>query len=87
MAKLYNVSGGMKLHDARRVLGVPVIAHTGRVNAYARCMGGKLKGHYDDIRGIRSIMKASVSACGGIAKTDTASRAARQQARKIKARK
>ena len=48
--KLYNVSGGMKLHDARRVLGVRVIAHTGRVNAYARCMGTAIKADHPKSR-------------------------------------
>ena len=64
MAKLYNISGGLKLHDARRVLGVRVIAHTGRVNAYARCMGGKLRGA-NGVADARRVMAASVTACGG----------------------
>ncbi|MDP2727852.1 MAG: hypothetical protein Q8P59_09955 [Dehalococcoidia bacterium] len=62
--KRYNLGGGMKLHDARRVLGVPIIAHTGRVNSYARCMGGKLKGA-KGVSDVRKIMAASVSACNG----------------------
>lgn len=62
--KLYNVSGGLRLHDARRVLGVRIIAHTGRVNSYARCMGGKLKGA-DGVADARRIMAANVTACGG----------------------
>ena len=62
--KRYNLGGGMKLHDARRVLGIPIIAHTGRVNSYARCMGGKLKGA-SSIQAARQIMASSVSACGG----------------------
>lgn len=66
MAKLYNISGGQTLHNARRVLGLPIIAHTGRVNSYARCLGGKLK-HADSVAGARGIMKANVGACGGVA--------------------
>ncbi len=62
--KLYNVSGGLRLHDARRVLGVRIIAHTGRVNAYARCMGGKLKPLHG-VATVRAAMKANVSACNG----------------------
>ncbi len=64
--KRYVLGGGLKLHDARRVLGVPIIAHTGRVNSYARCLGGKLKGA-DGVAGARRVMKESVSACGGTA--------------------
>ena len=62
--KVYNLGGGMSLHDARRVLGVPVIAHTGRVNAYARCMGGKLKAA-GSVKEAQKIMKESASACSG----------------------
>ncbi|MFA5391737.1 MAG: hypothetical protein WC331_09985 [Candidatus Omnitrophota bacterium] len=42
-AKKYNLGGGMSLHDARRVLGVPIIAHTGHVNSHARCVGTTVK--------------------------------------------
>ena len=63
--KRYNLGGGMKLHDARRVLGVPIIAHTGRVNFYARCMGGRLRGA-SSVQAARQIMASSVSACGGV---------------------
>ena len=62
--KRYNLGGGMKLHDARRVLGIPIISNTGRVNSYARCLGGKLKGA-SGVSEARRIMAASVSACGG----------------------
>ena len=61
--KVYNVTA-LRLHDARRILGVPVIAHTGRVNAYARCMGGKLKAA-TSVASARDIMKKNVVACGG----------------------
>lgn len=60
--KRYNLGGGMKLHDARRVLGIPIIAHTGRVNSYARCMGGKLKGA-KSVNEARSIMKSQAASC------------------------
>ena len=62
--KRYNLGGGLKLHDARRVLGVPIIAHTGRVNSYARCMGGKLKGAAG-IMAARSIMRSQAASCRG----------------------
>lgn len=62
--KRYNLGGGMKLHDARRVLGIPIIAHTGRVSAYARCMGGKLKAA-DSVADAQKIMSSSVTACEG----------------------
>jgi len=64
--KLYNISGGQTLHNARRVLGLPIIAHTGRVNSYARCMGGKLKSA-SSVSEARNIMQSNVSACGGVA--------------------
>jgi len=41
--KRYNLGGGMTLHDARRILGVPIIQHTGHVNAHARCVGTSVK--------------------------------------------
>ena len=63
--KRYVLGGGLKLHDARRVLGVPIIAHTGRVNSYARCLGGKLKGA-PGVQAARQIMASSVTACGGV---------------------
>ncbi|MDP2730571.1 MAG: hypothetical protein Q8O55_08805 [Dehalococcoidales bacterium] len=64
--KRFNLGGGgLKLHDARLVLGIPVIAHTGRVNSYARCLGGKLKGA-DGVADARRIMASSVTACGGV---------------------
>jgi len=62
--KRYNLGGGMKLHDARRVLGIPIIAHTGRVNSYARCMGGRLRAA-TSVMQARQIMKSSVRDCGG----------------------
>ncbi len=66
--KTYNVSGGMSLHDARAVLlGTNhKIIHTGKVNSYARCLGGKLK-HAVSVADARGIMAANVSACGGVA--------------------
>ena len=63
--KLYNISGGQTLHNARRVLGLPVIAHTGRVNFYARCLGGKLKAANSVIEA-REIMASNITACGGV---------------------
>ncbi len=66
MAKLYNISGGQTLHNARRVLGLPIIAHTGKVNSYARCMGGKLKAA-NSVTDARQIMQSNVGACGGVA--------------------
>ena len=67
MAKLYT-TGPQSLHDVRRILlGTDhVIMHTGRVNSYARCMGGKLRGAAG-VMEARRIMAASVSACGGVA--------------------
>ncbi len=62
--KRYVLGGGLKLHDARRLLGVSIIAHTGRVNSYARCMGGKLKGA-DGVAAARGIMRSSVAECRG----------------------
>lgn len=62
--KRYNLGGGLKLHDARRILGIPIIAHTGRVNTYARCMGGKLRAA-GSIAEAQNIMRSSVGACGG----------------------
>lgn len=41
--KRYNLGGGLKLHDARRIMGLPIIAHTGRVNSHARCVGTAVK--------------------------------------------
>jgi|GEM_PF-5218652 len=64
--KLYNISGGQTLHNARRVLGLPIVAHTGRVNFYARCLGGKLKAAGSVVEA-RQIMKSNVGACGGVA--------------------
>ena len=63
--KRYNIAGGLRLHDARRVLGLPIIAHTGRVNFYARCLGSKLKAA-NSISEAQSIMASSVGACGGV---------------------
>lgn len=63
--KRYNVVGGLPLHDARRLLGIPIIAHTGRVNSYARCLGSKLKSANSIIEA-RGIMQSSVGACGGV---------------------
>lgn len=40
---VYFVGAGMPLHKARRFMGLPIIAHTGRVNAHARCVGTKVK--------------------------------------------
>jgi len=65
MSKLYHVTGE-NLHNTRRILGVPVIAHTGKVNSFARCMGGKLKSA-NSVQDAQQIMKANVSACGGVA--------------------
>ncbi len=64
--KRYNIVGGLPLHDARRLLGIPIISHTGRVNAYARCMGSKLKSA-TSLQTAQSIMTTSVGACGGVA--------------------
>jgi len=63
--KRYNLGGGMKLHDARRVLGINIVAHTGRVNAYARCLGSHLK-TADSVVQAQQIMASSVGACGGV---------------------
>jgi hypothetical protein len=60
--KRYNLGGGLKLHDARRILGVPIIAHTGRVNGYARCMQGKLKGA-NGVAGARRAMIDGAPGC------------------------
>ena len=64
----YNISGGMSLHDARAILlGTNhKIMHTGKVNSYARCQGGKLKAA-TSVTQAREIMKSSVTACGGVA--------------------
>ena len=66
--KMYNVSGGMTLHDARALLlGTNhKIIHTGKVNSYARCLGGKLK-QAGSVSEARSIMASNVGACGGVA--------------------
>lgn len=65
--KRYNLGGGMSLHDARRILGVPIIAHTGRVGSYARCLGGKLKGS-SGIAAARRAMadEKNITGCGGV---------------------
>jgi hypothetical protein len=60
--KRYNLSGGLPLHDARRVLGVPIIAHTGRVNSFARCMGSQLKSA-TSVSDARNIMETRAQAC------------------------
>ncbi|MGA2669854.1 MAG: hypothetical protein ABSF21_00300 [Dehalococcoidia bacterium] len=64
--KRYNLSGGLKLHDARRILGIPIIAHTGRVNMYARCMGGKLQSA-NSLSDAQKTIQSNISACGGVA--------------------
>jgi hypothetical protein len=63
--KRYNVVGGLALHDARQLLGIPIIAHTGRVNFYARCMGGHLRPATSVLQA-RQIMQSNVGACGGV---------------------
>jgi len=65
--KRYIVSAPAKLHDARRILGLPIIAHTGRVNFYARCMGGKLKAA-QTVAGAQDIMRstANITGCNGV---------------------
>ena len=63
--KRYNLGGSMGLHDARRVLGLPIIAHTGRVNAFARCLGGKLRAA-TSLHDAQSILKSNISSCGGV---------------------
>lgn len=64
--KRYNPAAGMPLHDARRLLGLPIIAHTGRVNHYARCMGGKLRKVFS-LTEAQNVLKALDNriACGG----------------------
>lgn len=64
--KLYTLGGGMRLHDARRLLGVRVIAHTGRVNSYARCMQGKIKGKTSSLEGAQKLMQENITTCGGV---------------------
>jgi len=66
--KTYNVAGGLSLHDARAILlGTNhKVIHTGKVNSYARCLGGKLK-RAASVADARTIMAANVSACGGVA--------------------
>ncbi len=66
MAKKYNLGGGLSLHDARRIMGVSVIAHTGKVNSYARCMGTKIKAAgLSSVSAARDFMKKHASECKG----------------------
>jgi len=60
--KLYN---GNTLHDERRIRGLHVIAHTGKVNSYARCQGSKLKKAIS-VPDAREIMVANITDCGGV---------------------
>lgn len=62
MAKTYIM--GLGLHDSRTLLGVPRIIHTGRVNGYARCMGGELKAA-NNPQEARNIMSTKVGSCVG----------------------
>ena len=64
-SKALYTAGPQSLHKIRRVLGLPIIAHTGRVNSYARCLGGKLKGA-TSVADAKTIMASSVTACNGV---------------------
>jgi hypothetical protein len=65
--KRFVLGGGLKLHDARQILGVPVIAHTGKVNAYARCIGTKIKAaHPESIVAAQQLMIKFADKCRGV---------------------